>query len=551
MNGYFTVKNLLTRLLVTGGLLLGSLEPMCGQVAHVAPHPKLVVGIVIDQMRWDYLYRYAGLYTTGGFRRLMEQGFRCENTLLPYVPSYTGPGHTCIYTGSVPALHGIIANDWYDESSGKNIYCTQDDSVSTIGSDSPEGRMSPRNLWVTTIGDELRLSNNFQSRVIGISLKDRASILPAGHSANAAYWYDGTAGKWITSSYYMQALPAWVDSENARHLPDQYMSRDWNTLLPPSAYVQSTPDAEPYEGTIGGEPSPVFPHRLSTYRNRYEAFRYTPFAMTYTFDMARAAVVHEHLGRGAVTDLLAISISPTDYVGHTFGPNSMEAEDTYLRLDRDIAGFLAFLDRQLGAGNYLLFLTADHGVLQVPGFLKDHNIPSGNYSTSALKSSLNGMIGAKYHLDNGIAAVENNQVYISPRLLRDSERLPGIERDIVDFLRQQPFVADAFLTSGILTASIPEPVRDRLVNGYTPRRSGQVGFYELPGYLAGGSKGTTHGSWNPYDAHIPLIWFGYHITPGQTSRETYMTDIAATLAAMLHIQVPDGCVGHVIGELIK
>ncbi|HSQ44280.1 MAG TPA: alkaline phosphatase family protein, partial [Ginsengibacter sp.] len=337
------------------------------QANKVPAHPKLIVGLVIDQMRWDYLYRYYNLYSENGFKRLINNGFSCENTFIPYVPTYTAPGHTCIYTGSVPAIHGIVANDWYDKTAGKNMYCTDDSIVSTVGTNSLEGKMSPRNLWVTTLGDELRLSNNFSSKVIGIAIKDRASILPAGHTANAAYWFDASVGKWITSSYYEKELPAWVIKENEKNLPDDYMSKDWNTLLPISRYTLSTGDDEDYEGNLPGEKTPAFPHKLSQItKGKYEVFKYTPFASSYTFDMAKQAVKNEGLGKGNFADMLAISISSTDYMGHTFGPNSIEAEDSYLRLDRDIADFLRYLDAQLGKGNYLLFLTADHGVVNVP-----------------------------------------------------------------------------------------------------------------------------------------------------------------------------------------
>jgi predicted AlkP superfamily pyrophosphatase or phosphodiesterase len=523
------------------------------QKPKTAVHPKLIVGLVIDQMRWDYLYRYYDLYSPNGFRRLLDKGFSCENTFVPYVPTYTGPGHTCIYTGSVPAIHGIIANDWYDVNTGKNVYCTDDSTVNTVGSTSDEGKMSPRNLWVTTIGDELRLSNNFSSKVIGISLKDRAAILPAGHAANAAYWFDASVGKWITSTYYEKQLPAWVVKENEKLIPDIAMAKDWNTLLPISKYTQSTPDNEIYEAALPGEATPTFPHKLSQInRSKYEAFKYTPFATTYTFDMAKQAVENEKLGTGDVTDLLAISISSTDYIGHTFGPNSIEAEDAYLRLDEDIADFLSYLDARLGEGNYLLFLTADHGVAHVPGFLESHNIPSGTFNTEALKSALNKMLSEKYSLDNAVIVIENNQVYINNNeIQKKGKNISQVENDIIDYLKAQPYIVNAFSTENIETQSIPAPIKQRLINGYNPKRSGQIGFYEKPGYIGDGDKGTTHGMWNPYDAHIPLLWFGYHIKPGKTNREVYMTDIAPTLSAILNIQMPDGSVGKVIEEVTK
>jgi len=524
-----------------------------GQKPKITSTPKLVVGLVIDQMRWDYLYRYYDLYSVNGFRRLLDQGFSCENTFIPYVPTYTGPGHSCVYTGSVPAINGIVANDWYDITTGKNVYCTDDSTVNSVGSVSDQGKMSPRNLWTTTIGDELRLGTNFSSKVIGIALKDRAAILPAGHLANAAYWFDASIGKWITSTYYEKQLPSWVVKENEKLIPDAAMAKDWNTLLPLSKYTQSTLDNENFERALPGEINPTFPHRLSQItKSKYEAFKYTPFAITYTFDMAKQAVENEKLGAGNVTDLLAISISSTDYIGHSFGPNSIETEDTYLRLDRDIADFLDYLNSRLGEGNYLLFLTADHGVADVPGFLEAHNIPSGTYNTGPLKSALNKMLTEKYSLDNVVIVIENSQVYINHKEIQENGKNIGqVENDIIDYLKTQPYIVNAFSTENIETQSIPAPIKQRLINGYNQKRSGQIGFIEKPGYIEGGDKGTTHGTWYPYDAHIPLLWFGYHIKQGKTNREVYMTDIAPTLSAILNIQMPDGSIGKVIEEVTK
>ena len=381
--------------------------------------PKLVVGLVIDQMRWDYLYRYSNLYGPDGFKRLLSQGFSCENTMIPYVPTYTAVGHTCVYTGSVPAITGIVGNNWFDKTTNRNVYCTDDSTVVSIGGTTNAGKMSPANLWTTTITDELRLSNNFKSKVIGIALKDRGAILPAGHSANAAYWYDEQVGKWISSSYYMQNLPTWVNQFNAKDLPSTYMSRDWNTILPMVKYDLSTADDKPYENTIKGEKTVVFPHKLSLIgaADKYISFKTTPFANTYTFDFAKAAIENEALGRNTVTDFLAVSISSTDYIGHAFGPNSVEIEDTYLRLDKDIADFLTYLDKKLGAGNYLFFLTADHGVAHIPAFMKENKLPAGTFEDNDIAKQLNEVIETNFGIKKGVQAVLNYQVYLNDDLL--------------------------------------------------------------------------------------------------------------------------------------
>ncbi|MCW3094125.1 MAG: nucleotide pyrophosphatase [Ferruginibacter sp.] len=513
------------------------------------PMPKLVVGIVIDQMRWDYLYRFSGLYGAEGFKRMLNQGFSCENTQIPYMPTYTAPGHTCVYTGSVPAIHGIVGNNWFDRTINANVYCTDDSTVTTVGSSSDAGKMSPQNMWTTTITDELRLSNNFKSKVIGIALKDRGAILPAGHSANAAYWYDN--GKWITSSYYMNQLPGWVNQVNAKDLPSVYMSKDWNTLLPIDKYDLSTADDKPYEGGIRGEKTVTFPHKTSLINaEKYEAFKFTPYAATYTFEFAKKAIENEKLGAGTVTDFLAVSISSTDYIGHSFGPNSIEAEDAYLRLDKDIADFLQYLDATLGKGNYLTFLTADHGAAHVPAFLAEHKIPAGTVSDDAIRQELNQVIDEKFGVKNGVLSLQNYQVYLNTdEISRQQKDLAEVTKTVISRLKQKPFIVNAVETEALSGASLPDPQKKMFLNGYNPKRSGNIVFTFKPGYFDGAGKGTTHGLWNPYDAHIPLLFFGWNVKHGKTNRETYMTDISATVAAMLQIQMPNGCVGKVIEEV--
>ncbi|MGF2411790.1 alkaline phosphatase PafA [Ferruginibacter sp.] len=517
-----------------------------------AGKPKLIVGLVVDQMRWDYLYRYSELYGNGGFKRLLKDGFTAENTLIPYMPTYTAVGHSCIYTGSVPAINGIVGNNWYDKAANKFVYCTDDSTVNTVGNNGRAGKMSPVNMWTTTITDELKLSNNFKSKVIGIALKDRGAILPAGHSANAAYWYDG--GKWITSTHYMTNLPEWVTKFNDKDVAGEYMKNDWNTLLPIAKYDLSTEDDKPYEAAIRGEKTVVFPHKLSAIDagNKYEAFRTTPFANTFTFDFAKAAIENEGLGKNAATDFLAVSISSTDYIGHSFGPNSIEIEDTYLRLDKDIENFLLYLDKNIGKGNYTLFLSADHGVAHIPAFLKEHKIPGGTFEDGDIVKDLNTKIEEKFGVKNGVKTVMNYQVYLNDKnIAEQGKSMAEVKQLVIAALKEKDFIINAFELEKTLETALPAPQREMMVNGYNPKRSGDIEFTFKSGYFDGGTKGTTHGLWNPYDAHIPCVFFGWGVVPGKTYRETYMTDIAPTIAALLHIQMPSGSVGKVIKELIK
>lgn len=523
------------------------------------PRPKLVVGIVVDQMRWDYLYRYYARYSNNGFKRLLNEGFTCENTQIDYIPTFTAPGHTCIYTGSVPSIHGIAGNDFIIQATGKSMYCTEDTTVQTVGSTSTAGKMSPRNMLTTTVTDELKLATNFRSKVIGIALKDRGGILPAGHTANAAYWFDDKTGNWITSTYYMNDLPQWVKDFNDQKLPETYLKQDWNTLYPIDTYVQSTEDNSKYEGKFKGMDAPTMPVKTSAmYKNNLGLIRSTPYGNTLTLDLAVAAINGEQLGQHAVTDFLTVSFSSTDYVGHQFGVNAVETEDTYLRLDRDFATFFTYLDAKVGKGNYTVFLTADHGAAHNTAFLKNHGIPADVWDDGVVLKNLNQYLQDKYKADRLVLSLTNYQVnlnYKDVRYLHLDEAV--LKQDCINFLENDPAVAFAVDMKKVQTADIPEALRTRIINGYSVEHSGEVQIILKPAYFTGhgsgdsGPTGTTHGTWNPYDNHIPLVFMGWGVKHGSLTRETHMTDIAATVAALLHIQAPNGSIGHPISEVLK
>lgn len=514
--------------------------------AEVA-RPKLVVGLVVDQMRWDYLYRFYNRYTNGGLKRLVNEGFSVENTFIPYTPTYTACGHTCIYTGSVPAVHGIIGNDWYDPETKRTVYCTEDSTVTTVGSTpSSEGNMSPKNMLTTTITDELRLATNFKGKVIGISLKDRGSILPAGHAANAAYWYQGSTGNWITSSYYMKEVPAWIADYNKLKLANKFYAKNWETLYPINTYVNSTADAKAYEGKNN-----TFPHQLTQNIDKnYDAIRSTPYGNTITLDLAKLAILSEDLGQDNITDFLAVSCSSTDYVGHAYGPNSIEAEDTYLRLDKDIEEFFNYLDKKVGKGKYTVFLTADHGAAHVPGFMKENKMPSGVVSDRDIANKLNTYLNDKFKVNNVVLSSMNNQIIFDhDKTAKGNVSFDVIKSASVEFLKTLDGFQNAVDISKISQSTLQEIQKKMITNGYNARRSGDIYYVLEPNWFNGGSTGTTHGSWNPYDSHIPLVFMGWGIKPGATNKTHYMTDIAPTLAALLHIQMPNGTVGEPITEI--
>ncbi len=557
--GIIICKFRLTKMKFSGILLVFSLflaSRSFSQPKEVISRPKLVVGIVVDQMRWDYLYRYYDKYEQGGFKRLLSEGFSCENVLINYLPSATAVGHTSIFTGSVPAIDGVAGNEWLDQLTGRKWYCTEDTTVQTVGSNSTAGKMSPRNLLVSTITDELRLATNFHSRVVGVSLKDRAAILPAGHTANAAFWFDNTTGRFITSTYYMDDLPSWVKEFNKSDIADKLMADGWRTLLPIAEYTESTDDNVPWEGHLGGKKMPIFPYDqlAKKYKQKPGIIRSTPFGNTLTLAFAKAAIDGYQLGQKKATDFLTINCASTDYVGHLFGPNSIEAEDVYLRLDKVLADFFHFLDKRVGKGNYLIFLTADHGGAHAEGFMKKHKLPTGFWDlglAEKLDRFLAEKTGVSRLVKNDWTIRVNYQVNFDQKKIYSNRLdLERIKQMAVEFLKKQPGILYAADMEQVAGLPIPEKIKKMMINGYNYKRSGPIQIIPQTGWLAEyAKKGTTHGTWSPYSTHIPLVFMGWGIKPGKTNQPFNMTDIAPTLAALLHIQMPSGCIGTPIHEI--
>lgn len=526
-------------------------KPNGKEDAESLSRPKLVVGITIDQMRWDFLYRFYERYGNGGFKRLLTKGFTFENAHIPYTPTVTAAGHACIFTGSVPAINGIIGNEWYDRVNQKVVYCSSDESVMPLGSDHKSaGYQSPRNMWTTSICDEMKMASNFKSKSIGVCIKDRGAIFPAGHSADAAFWYDASSGNWISSSYYMTELPSWLQSMNEEKLPNKYYKKNWNTLYPIETYTLSTADEKIYEGKFKGSFSSSFPYVLDTLVGKqYSTISATPYGNSMTLDVAKAAVFSYELGKDAFTDFLALSFSSTDYVGHQFGPNSIEIEDCYMRLDQELEEFFNFLDQNVGIGMYTIFVSADHGVAHVPGYSKENNLPGGVWSSSKFIIDINDKIEKKFDLKDVVVVEQNYQLYLNKKSLRSTKtKKKEIIEYIVNELLENESVLFAFDLEDLNKLNIQEKLRNDMNNGYQVKRSGDIQIVLKSGYMDTWLTGTTHGSWYTYDTHIPMIFYGWGIRPGKSFKESHMTDIAPTIAALLQIQMPSGCIGKVADE---
>ena len=519
--------------------------------------PKLVVGVVIDQMRFDYLYRFQSKYTEGGFRRLIKEGYNCKNTNYNYVPTYTGPGHASIYTGTAPSVHGIISNNWFDKETSKSVYCCDDKNSTTLGGGSKkEGAMSPQHCITTTVGDELKLFTNKKSKVIGIALKDRGAILPAGHMANAAYWFSSAEGNWISSSFYMQVMPKWVDDFNAQKLGDKYLSKKWETSFSIAEYTESLSDDNPYEGTFKGEEKPVFPHDLPLLKTKNEGYgilKEIPFGNSLTKDFAIATIKAEQLGKNAVTDMLMVSFSSTDYVGHRFGVSSIELEDTYIKLDKDLSEFFTFLDSYVGKENVLVFLTADHGAVENPQYLADSKVNAAYVDENKIEEGLVKILQQNF-ADSLLLSFSNQQIFFNHAIIKQKKiNYSDLEKATVDFLSSQTYVRQVLTKTNLLQNQYTDLPRVLVQNGFSPTRSGDIVIVYEPSVieLTPDKKGTTHGAPYSYDTHVPLLWWGYKIKRAEDAEPVNITDIAPTLSQFLNIQSPSGCSGRPIVGVLK
>ena len=517
---------------------------------------KLVVGIVIDQMRYDYLTRFADRFGDGGFNRILQGGFSLENAHYNLIPTYTAVGHASIYTGTTPSEHGIISNDWYDKYEKKSVYCVYDDTYKTLGNNGLNGQKSPKRLVTSTITDQLHLAQNMHGKTIGISIKDRAAILPAGHTANAAYWYDGeNYNTWITSTFYMNKIPQWVTDFNADNKADEYLNSPWETLYGIDSYKNSRSDDNIFEETLIGQDAPTFPKDLKSLRsknNNFDLLKTVPAGNTFTVDFAKAAIVGEKLGKGTYTDFLAVSFSSTDYVGHKYGVSAIETEDTYLRLDKDLAHFFQFLDKQVGKDNYTLFLTADHAAVHNPAYLQSLKIPAHYLNAEKLKTFLSEITKNYFNSSDLIEDVSNYQIFL------DKEKMAALDLDrhtvaqkLADEVVNFENIYKAVTANTLQTTHFSSGILNSLQNGYNQKFSGDVLMIPNPATLIRARKGTSHGSGYSYDTHVPIIFYGNGIKKGVSKKRYTITDIAPTIANLLRIEAPNGTNGEIIDEALS
>ena len=503
-------------------------------ISQAQEKPKLVVGIVVDQMRYDYVYRFWNQLGDNGFKKLVNEGYFLRNTHYNYTPTYTGPGHASIFTGTTPSVHGIIGNNWYNKADGLSVYCAGDGNSTTVCDcdnhvdvESTAGKMSPHRMLTTTFCDELKLFSP-QSKVFGISIKDRGAILPAGHMANGAFWM-GKSGEWITSSYYYEQLPEWLIQ-----------------------FQQDNPATSYFKGAWKGKGFGYPMDSLLASRGP-SSVKSTPQGNTYLKDLAIELIKSEQLGKDKITDVLTISFSSTDYIGHQFGPHAQELIDTYIKLDKDIAEILKHIDSTVGQENALIFLTADHGVVSVPNELKARKIPAGYFDASNLTTELNNHLSKRYGNNTWVLKYSNQQFFLNRNLIEEQKiSHQEIQQLAADYLISVEGVQNTFTAHQLHHNEYQNNFHSLIQKGFNQKRSGDVIIALNSGWIEWSSPtGTTHGSCFSYDTHVPLLFWGKGIKHGLSDEHISICDIAPTVSTLLGISFPNGCTGKPIRSITE
>jgi arylsulfatase A-like enzyme len=508
--------------------------PVCSSASAYNGHPKLVVVIVIDQFRGDYLERYRDQFGEAGFRFLLERGAYFPNCNYNYANTRTAPGHSTLFTGAYSNGHGIAANEWWDSNKKRIVTSVEDDDTKLVGVSAAKAGASPHNLLADTLGDELKLATQGKARVFGVSLKDRAAVLPAGFAGDAAYWIEPTSGAWITSTYYRDDVPKWVQDFNATR-PSKYWDREWKDAQ--GTVLRSTAHRKGKAGSEAGF---------------YEVIGSTALANEYEFEFAKELMVHENVGRGPATDLLSVSLSANDILGHQVGPDSPEMQQMALDLDRELADFINFLGHQIGLANVWIALSADHGVSSLPDAVKKLHIPAANLDATKLEAEINRAITAKFSPAHPAAYVKLDY----PLAWLDEDAFIAVhvrERDAevaVGEAMQRGGSRGYYTKSQLAEGEVPNTALGRrYLNSYSPEGSWYVmGVPDI--YTVGPGKGTDHTSPYTYDTHVPLAFYGLPFQPGTYRTSVEPVDLAATLASLLGINAPSHAVGRVLSEAL-
>jgi len=531
-----------------------------GQIAYIPPEkPRLVVAIIVEQLRYDQVEKLKNRFGEDGIRKLINEGTTFKNAVFNYVLTQSSAGHATIASGTLPSFHGITSDYWYVPLKNEIIYCTQDKEVSPVGGSYDQGLHSPVQLITSTFSDELFLATRGKAKIFSVGLKESSAILSAGHSANGVYWFDNTTGTWMSSSYYMKELPGWVNDFNAMKLSESYLNNVWSPLREAEVYSECLPDSNSFEAGFGG--ICWFPYDLKKMRAKgipdgrkdYYLLRETPFGNSFTRDFALRLIKEEALGQDDTTDFLAICFSASDYIGHRFGPSSVEAADAILRLDADIAELIKFLNETIGKKNVLVYFTSSHGVSEIPAVLEKNRIPSGYFRPNQAMQLLKLYLNAVYGQGDWVKGYYQNQVFLNRIFLEDAKiSLDEMQKRVSRFLSQHSGVAAAVSLSVFETGEfVSNSLLGKISGSYIPQRSGDVLIVLSPGWIEKlDDRVADHNSHYDYDTHVPLIWYGWTVNRSTVTRRINMTDIAPTLSVMCGIPLPNACTGEPINELV-
>jgi len=552
--------NLLLRGSAVLTLLISFFAGISGQGAYLPPEkPRLVIGIVVEQLRYDHIERFRDRFGDNGIKRLINEGSYFKNASYEYMLTQSAPGHATISTGAEPSSHGIPSDSWYVPLRNELIYSTKDAQVNPVGGSFESGMHSPVNLQASTFSDELKMATNQQAKVFSIGMKESSSILTAGHAADGAFWFDNTTGTWMSSSYYLDSLPGWVTDFNALNLAESYLTNSWELFKTPDMYSDCLPDSNKFEA--GFNSLIYFPYDLKKIRSKevtgpkdnFSLLRETPFANSLTTTFAMRLIDRESLGRDDVTDYLSICYSATDNIGHRFGPSSVEMGDAILRLDDEIRYLLTYLNDSIGKRNVLIYFTSAHGISEIPSVLEHNRIPSGYFRQNQAVQLLRSYMNAVYGEGDWIKGYSERQVFLNRTLIEDA-RLPldEVQKKVARFLVQFSGVAAAYPYSAFESNDFGNGNLKRIMNNFNPQRSGDVIITLNPGWVEKeGDYVTNHNSPYECDSHVPLIWYGWAINRENVTRKVNMADIAATLSSLCKVPYPNACTGQPIIELLR
>ncbi len=547
------------KIIFTVALFTSLIINVSGQGAYIPPEkPKLVIGIVVEQLRYDQLEKYRDRFSENGIRRLLNEGTYYKNASYNYMLTQSAPGHATIATGTEPSFHGITSDSWYMPLRNEMIYCTKDNTVNPVGGSFEAGLHSPVNLLASTFSDELEMATNGRAKVFSVGLRESSAILSAGHSATGVYWYDNITGSWMSSSWYMDSLAAWVNDFNALRLTDSYLNNPWTLLKPVAEYSDCLPDSNSFEAGFGG--ICYFPYDLKKMSSKgsgntkrdYSLLRETPFGNSFTKDFAIRLIREEGLGKDDVTDFLAINFSSTDYIGHRFGPSSVETCDAILRLDKDVEQLLNYLNDSIGKRNVLVYFTAAHGVSEIPAVLEKNRIPTGYFKQTQALQLLKSYLNAVYGQGDWVKGYYEKQIFLNRILIEDAKiPLEEIQKKVSRFLVQFSGVASAYPYTAFEANDFSNGHLKRIVNSFSPQRSGDIIITFNPGWVEKNEYVTNHNSPYEYDSHVPLIWYGWTVNRASVTRKVSMTDIAATLSSLCKVPYPNACTGEPMTELMR